>query len=337
MPDGKYIMKNLLTGIVLFAFTISSYSQNFNNGNFNANGAFWGCNPEINTETTYGGFIGSNLVAEIDQSAGLCQTVTGFVIGASYSLNFRCSRRTNCGPVLQSMNVTGSGGILGVSVSRNNTPFNLVPETFFFVATSPSHTFTFTGTSATTCGLLVDDIIIAPVSTLPVELLSFDAKPIEEAVQLIWETASENNNDFFTLEKSVNGSDWSAIGTVNGAGNSQEMLSYEFTDRNPLNGISYYRLKQTDFDGNFEYSDIRSVNFYGKSSEVYINAEKLWLIMKKSDDGPVYMSSVSGNRVEFLNKIISETKEELILDISGLSSGIYFLLNSETSHKIFVP
>ncbi|PKR80526.1 hypothetical protein CW751_09125 [Brumimicrobium salinarum] len=91
---------------------------------------------------------------------------------------------------------------------------------------------------------------------LPIELISFsaDESAFKNQVDLNWSTASEKNNDFFTLEKSTNGKDWELLKTLNGAGNSTHTLKYRWTDQSPYSGISYYRLKQTDFDGKFSYS-----------------------------------------------------------------------------------
>ncbi len=98
-------------------------------------------------------------------------------------------------------------------------------------------------------------------STLPIELLEFTADPNGKAVDLKWETAHEVNNDYFTIERSDEGFSFSPIGQVKGAGNSNGALSYVESDHQPLHGLSYYRLKQTDFDGNYSYSQIVPVNF----------------------------------------------------------------------------
>jgi len=98
------------------------------------------------------------------------------------------------------------------------------------------------------------------INVLPIELLSFIAKNINnEEVLLEWATATETNNDFFTLERSIDGVNFEIIGTVDGAGNSSSTLHYSFVDDDPYGGISYYRLKQTDFDGSFAYSDLEAV------------------------------------------------------------------------------
>lgn len=88
---------------------------------------------------------------------------------------------------------------------------------------------------------------------LPIELLSFSVNAGTESVLVSWETATETNNDFFTIERSTDVQNWEILGYVDGAGNSNRPLSYSFTDSRPLDGISYYRLKQTDYDGQYEY------------------------------------------------------------------------------------
>jgi|GEM_PF-2566435 len=86
-------------------------------------------------------------------------------------------------------------------------------------------------------------------SLLPVELISFDATPSAGVVNCRWTTASENNNDHFTLEKSSDGKYFSPLAVITGAGSSSSLHSYAYTDDMPLPGISYYRLSQTDFNG----------------------------------------------------------------------------------------
>ncbi|MFW5758400.1 MAG: T9SS type A sorting domain-containing protein, partial [Bacteroidota bacterium] len=95
---------------------------------------------------------------------------------------------------------------------------------------------------------------------LPVNLISFQAKIKDRVVYIDWITASEINNHFFTLEKSANGIHFSELLKVNGAGTTSSTTHYEAIDKNPLRGTTYYRLKQTDFDGSYEYSDIIAVS-----------------------------------------------------------------------------
>ncbi|MFK8037812.1 MAG: DUF2341 domain-containing protein [Crocinitomicaceae bacterium] len=94
---------------------------------------------------------------------------------------------------------------------------------------------------------------------LPIKLLKFNAISNGNAVDLSWITASESNNDYFTVERSKNGQEWESIITKPGAGNSTTKNSYFDIDVRPHAGISYYRLKQTDFDGVSEYFEVVTV------------------------------------------------------------------------------
>ncbi len=99
-----------------------------------------------------------------------------------------------------------------------------------------------------------------PGNILPITLLSFTARATEAGlVDAVWTTASEINNDYFTLQRSRDVQHWEVVGTVQGAGNSNNILNYLYTDDAPYTGTSYYRIKQTDFDGTFTYSEVEVV------------------------------------------------------------------------------
>ncbi len=95
---------------------------------------------------------------------------------------------------------------------------------------------------------------------LPAELLSFETICDDQMVELSWQTASEINNNYFTIERSSDGIIFNAIATIKANGNSSAVIDYSWIDDSPLSGTSYYRLKQTDFDGRFEYLGIRSLS-----------------------------------------------------------------------------
>ena len=95
---------------------------------------------------------------------------------------------------------------------------------------------------------------------LPVELLSFNATADQNNVLISWTTTTETNNDFFTVERSPDAIQWEKLENVKGAGNSLSTLDYQTIDANPYFGRSYYRLKQTDFDGQSSYSEIAQVS-----------------------------------------------------------------------------
>lgn len=98
--------------------------------------------------------------------------------------------------------------------------------------------------------------ITCPIVILPVELADFDGKKIEEANLLHWQTQSENNSAYFSLERSLDLKSWDVVDIESAAGNSQSMITYSFADRGYTHGqINYYRLSQTDFDGTTEVFD----------------------------------------------------------------------------------
>ncbi len=98
------------------------------------------------------------------------------------------------------------------------------------------------------------------VQPLPVEFLDFNASRKSNEVQLIWSTATEINNSYFAVERSADGNNFETIDSVAGAGNSNSIIAYEFTDKNPLKEkVSYYRLRQMDYDGATSYSIVKAV------------------------------------------------------------------------------
>ncbi|PCJ89092.1 MAG: hypothetical protein COA57_02450 [Flavobacteriales bacterium] len=145
--------------------------------------------------------------------------------------------------------------------------------------------------------------------TTPIELLAFNAKYIAGKVHLDWATATEINNDFYTIERCQTNcnpnypENWEIVITVDGAGNSNEELSYIAYDDDPYGGISYYRLKQTDFDGQFEYFDVVAVE---------IPAENETIINVYLNDGIVFVNVNSSEEKIFQIKITNVLGEKLV-------------------------
>lgn len=124
-------------------------------------------------------------------------------------------------------------------------------------------------TAATTYYVFVDgwgamgedaefNIMVTPPIPLPIELLSFDCEWDSDRIKLLWSTATEENNDYFTIEKSLDGENWYIVSTIKGGGNSMSLMDYEYIDINTSQGTVYYRLSQTDYDGKKETFDITS-------------------------------------------------------------------------------
>ncbi|TAL59117.1 MAG: T9SS type A sorting domain-containing protein [Bacteroidetes bacterium] len=173
----------------------------------------------------------------------------------------------------------------------------------------------------------------------PVELLFFDARPSrnfsgENAVDVTWATASESNNDYFSVECSQNGLHFEEVTRVTGAGNTSTTHNYSAVDNEPYNGISYYRLRQTDFNGQFTYSNIVRVNLpAGDVMLVYPNPSgkdepfNVSISGKKGKKTVIVLRDLLGR--EFYSKafIVSSDREVFAVDTEGkLASGIYFVV-----------
>jgi len=167
-----------------------------------------------------------------------------------------------------------------------------------------------------------------PSSILPIELAYFKALTEEGGVVLNWATYTEQDNDFFTIERSVNGSQFEALFEIDGAGDSQKKIYYESIDYQPLKGISYYRLKQTDFDGKFSYSGVVVVNneYNGQS----------WIQYPNPTDGIVNFSfrqyDMTDISFEVINVLGAVQKAKVTwkgntakIDLSNYPKGTYFV------------
>lgn len=185
-------------------------------------------------------------------------------------------------------------------------------------------------------------IASASISTpLPIELISFDAAVENQQVALKWQTGSERNNDFFTVERSADGIQWTDISTTKGAGSSSTLLSYEALDQNPLDGVSYYRLKQTDFDGVFTHSEAKSIHFLkenGSKVLIFPNpAENIVTVeADRNELKEVRVFNILGKEVTHLIEITRENATRIVLDVVNLPKGVYNVKTKSTSTKVTI-
>ena len=175
---------------------------------------------------------------------------------------------------------------------------------------------------------------------LPVTLLYFNIrKETNQKVSCEWSTVSEINNDYFTIERSKDGLLWEKVITINGAGNSSGTQKYKIIDQEPYTGISYYRLKQTDFDGQFEYSQVRStsVKLENTSLKVYPNPTINQITIKgnESELKEVKIYNTIGQDVTASTQQILNNDTTLVIDLSKLVSGIYYIKTKTTVKKIY--
>ncbi|MCU0439974.1 MAG: T9SS type A sorting domain-containing protein [Raineya sp.] len=172
---------------------------------------------------------------------------------------------------------------------------------------------------------------------LPVELLNFEAVYKNDVVHAEWQTASETNNHFFTVEKSNDGKNFSVAGMIDGAGNSSTLKKYKFIDKYPFEGISYYRLKQTDFNGNFKYSKIVSINTAENDSKeivVYPNPSK-GIFHVENLNQKITVLNTLGQKI--LTAEINSNSSKI--DLTEQPTGVYFIeykLNNKIQYKKIV-
>jgi hypothetical protein len=119
-------------------------------------------------------------------------------------------------------------------------------------------------------GTFDKDFVAGGGNPLPIVLAFFKAIQQDEFIDLSWQTVSEENNDYYTLERSSNGINFQELTTVNGAGNSIEVMDYSYQDNNPFQGVSYYRLRQTDYDGTSEIFQVIAAEYYGNSAAIKV-------------------------------------------------------------------
>jgi hypothetical protein len=163
-------------------------------------------------------------------------------------------------------------------------------------------------------------------SPLPIELLSFSGNCDGNATTLKWSIATETNNDFFSVEKSIDGIGYSVIGSIDGAGNSLQTLNYSFNDDNPKEGISYYRLKQTDLDGKYKYSDVISVSCNQIRSEniiVYPNPASNNVTIELPGNDQTFPLEIINARGQIIYS--GTITNKINLPTNELISGIYFI------------
>ena len=133
---------------------------------------------------------------------------------------------------------------------------------------------------------------------LPVTLYTFEAKPYNKDVMVTWKTASEYNNDYFTVERSEDGVNFKKLGDVKGAGNSAHTISYFLLDSEYSKGINYYRLKQTDFNGDFTFSKIVAVDMTVNTPKVIMTVNSIGQEVQQGYTGLVFDIYSDGTSVK---------------------------------------
>lgn len=183
----------------------------------------------------------------------------------------------------------------------------------------------------------IDNVTITVTTTpsvLPVELNFFEATTSSEAVDLNWTTGSEINNDYFEVQKSINGTDFETIEVITGQGSTVLTTDYSFTDYTPNNGTNYYRLMQVDFDGTSTYSSIQIAKITTATTfKAYPNPATNHLVIANMPQETVNYIKIFNNYGQVVIEKVANTSF-INLSVSHLKAGSYIIAVNSNSNTL---
>jgi hypothetical protein len=240
-PVKKHIFTLLVAFIAVFSLNLQARTCTaiVNNGPW-SNPTTWSCNSVPSNNDTLWIPLGITVSVDINSP-----TYSSMLIVVDGNLNFENGQKINlaCG---SSLYLSATGFLLG------GTPGSKINVCGTTVWNGPGPT---------------GGVLTFGSPVLPIELISFSAEVVNDAVvELTWITAKEVNNDYFTIERSTDGVSFETILRVDGSGNTTENKTYRAVDAQPVKGTAYYRLRQTDFNGQSESFNIVAVNFQAKNA-----------------------------------------------------------------------
>lgn len=180
--------------------------------------------------------------------------------------------------------------------------------------------------------------------TVPVELISLNATPLDTVVLIDWQTASERSNERFIIERSADAQRWGPIGSLQGAGDSDQTRTYQFFDPRPMPGIQFYRLKQLDYSGEYSLSKIVSVNFRAQvaaSIDLYPNpaSRQINIALSGQDISHTIRYWIVAPNGQVVHTSMLSPQDKASIDISQLPAGHYTLycqLNDKSMSASFI-
>ena len=180
------------------------------------------------------------------------------------------------------------------------------------------------GNAGAECSWIFTDFV--GNTPLPVELGSFNAELIDQSnVELTWVTITEVNNDYFVVQRSNDGQDWEDVEFVSGAGNSQNTARYVSNDYSPIKGVSYYRIKQVDFDGEYSTSIVKQVNNNIWSDILlYPNPVNSSLTIEYNEELETEMK-ITDHIGQAVYCPVLKLTDKMQYNTSSLPSGVYFV------------
>ncbi len=209
----------------------------------------------------------------------------------------------------------------GTGTSVTVTGLNLLTQYYFRI-------FEYNG-SGSTINYLTTGTTVASGTTLPVTLVSFTGKEQAGKAVLTWTTSTELNNSHFDVERSMDGINFKKVGEVAGSGNSSTIKQYRFVDELTNAKVIYYRLKQVDYNGEFEYSNIINLTAKGLNAATQIS------IFPNPASGSISIDGLTEQAIVYdaVGRAVLTINTNGLVDVSQLTPGVYFVKTSTETVK----
>ena len=169
---------------------------------------------------------------------------------------------------------------------------------------------------------------------LPIDLVSFEGKCENNETELEFVVASQENNDYFSIHRSENATDWNLVGEIEGVGNTSTQMTYKWIDNNPISGTNYYRLSQTDYDGTSESfapivvtcetAPIDGYSVYPNPADGLLNID-LELEHNQGDEVSIEVRDINGKIIQMQQVQLTRGYNHLEVDLSEIPSGVYMI------------
>lgn len=298
---------NLLWAILLACLTNYSYAQ---------------C-PSVNEA----------IITNVTESSGTCS----FDVEINYATNGE-----NNSSVTVTVSICGGADLLTTScfgsLKNADSPYtSLISDPALQAPCSADICVTYSGHSNAGCGNGGSNNCtpafneVAVLGSLPVDLVSFSGHADRyNKIKLEWVTASEEQNDYFLIERSFDGTNFEPIGRIEGNGNTNAVSYYSYMDQFPLKGENYYRLRQIDTDGQYEYSSVVLVKMEMDISSPVVIAKSVskgrpTIIFNELPKANALIEVFNTSGVNVLNTRLTEGTNTLELDLSENNPGMYFV------------
>lgn len=237
--------------------------------------------------------------------------------------------------------VTGGGNLLleaEITAQRFNSTVSSW-EDASFSGTLSTTSNTLSGVNVSSTDFFRSWVLASSTAPLPVELIHFSPECEDNLVTIHWKTATEINNDYFVIEKSLDGTTWTAVDSINGAGNSFVEQNYTYQIKNHIYEITYFRLKQVDYDNTTSYSDIEPCACSGlEITDVYPNPSEgeVNYVIQSNQSGTLTLTiNDAQGRLVARNQFEIVEGKNYLKNIVEVEMGKYFITAQMNNGKLY--